>query len=191
MNKNKKYAIGLFATVFVLSFSVGTEFTNKTVKADVTPPAFEMVSGASVRTIDPAGNRFTTVVKAEYKATLSSDYDYVWGTKLTFKPVNGESYSVDADTKVWADATQTKWYTVLLNVPNTDYLTEITAESYVKGYAKDDTEKTTVVVSDVAENAQTRSIAWAASWALNDGYTQSILNNYESDIDTTITMSES
>ena len=186
MGTHKKYVIGLLATAFVLSLSVGAVTLN-TASAENTAQ-FAMIDGASVRTDDPAGIRFVTVVNDEYKATLSTNYDYVWGTKLTFQPVGGESYTVEVDTEVWTDDTKTKWNTVLLNVPDTDYLTQITAESYVKGYAKDDTEKKTIVFSDTVEAATTRSIAWAASWALNDGYTQSILSDYVGAVETTVTL---
>ncbi len=193
MAMSRKNAMKLTALAFVLSLSVGVVTTKAVVNAtaQTETAAFEMVSGASVRTDAPTGIRFATTVNDAYKATLSEDYDYVWGTKLTFTKAGNQTYTTYVDTQVWTDTTQTRWNTVLLGVPEGDYLTEITAESYVKGYAKDDAEKANVLFSDVVGNAQTRSIAWAASWALNDGETSEVLSDYVAAITDEVTLSAS
>ena len=176
----RKKILGLASFAFVASLSVGA-FVLKadmvSVNASETA-TFAMVEGAQVRTANPSGIRFVTDVNEAYKAELSAtypteSYNWVWGTTLTFVDVEQNSWTVDAKTKKWID-NDTRWYTALVEIPGTDYLTEITAESYVKIYDLEGG----LVDTKTVENAQTRSIAWTASWALNDGYTDEILYTY-------------
>lgn len=181
MGRMRNKVLGLMAAAFVASLGVGALTCNEMIAANADEaPVFAMVEGAQVRTANPAGIRFVTDVNDAYKAALAesyptTEYTWVWGTVLTFTDAAGTAQTIDAKTKQWIE-NDTRWYTALVDIPATDYLTEITAESYVKVYAVNDTE--TVVYSDTVSNAQTRSIAYSASWALNDGYDQEILYTY-------------
>lgn len=181
MGRMRNKVLGLMAAAFVASLGVGALTCNEMIAANADEaPVFAMVEGAQVRTANPAGIRFVTDVNDAYKAALAesyptTEYTWVWGTVLTFTDAAGTAQTIDAKTKQWIE-NDTRWYTALVDIPATDYLTEITAESYVKVYAVNDTE--TVVYSDTVSNAQTRSIAWTASWAMNDGYTDEILSTY-------------
>ena len=142
--------------------------------------SFAMETGAQVRTETPAGIRFITNVNATYKTALEDaysidSYTYEWGTELTFTTVEKNTYTLDAITKEWTDENKTSWYTTLANIPESDYLTDITAESYVRIYNKADG---TLVATQKADNAQTRNLAWTASWALNGGYNDAALYEY-------------
>ena len=181
MGRMRNKVLGLMAAAFVASLGVGALTCNEMIAVNADEaPVFAMVEGAQVRTANPAGIRFVTDVNDAYKAALAesyptTEYTWVWGTVLTFTDAAGTAQTIDAKTKQWIE-NDTRWYTALVDIPATDYLTEITAESYVKVYAVNDTE--TVVYSDTVSNAQTRSIAWTASWAMNDGYTDEILSTY-------------
>ena len=189
----RKKILGLAAFAFVASLSVGSFVLNtNNVSANTAETAtFAMVTGAQVRTADPSGIRFVTDVNEAYKAELSAtypteSYTWVWGTTLTFVDAEQNSWTMDAKTKQWIND-DTRWYTALVEIPETDYLTEITAESYVKIYDAENN----LVDTKTVENAQTRSIAWTASWALNDGYTDAILSTYTKAIpDTFVEISE-
>ena len=86
MKTNKKCVIGLLAATFALSLGIGVATVN-TAMAEETAATFEMVAGASVRTDNPSGIRFTTVVNDAYKATLSAEYDY----PLSLQATRGDS----------------------------------------------------------------------------------------------------
>ncbi len=174
----RKKVLGLTALAFATTLGFGVAGINASAAESTQTAKFEMVVGAQVRTADPAGIRFLTDVNEAYKTELAKTYStetytWVWGTELTFTDVEENSWTVDAVTEKWLD-NDTRWYTTLVGIPDTDYLTEITAESYVKIY---DAENTLVDTKTVS-NAQTRSIAYSASWALNDGYDQEILYTY-------------
>ena len=174
----RKKVLGLTALAFATTLGFGVAGINASAAESTQTAKFEMVVGAQVRTADPAGIRFLTDVNEAYKTELAKTYStetytWVWGTELTFTDVEENSWTVDAVTEKWLD-NDTRWYTTLVGIPDTDYLTEITAESYVKIY---DAENTLVDTKTVS-NAQTRSIAYSASWALNDGYDQEILYAY-------------
>lgn len=174
----RKKVLGLTALAFATTLGFGVAGINASAAESTQTAKFEMVVGAQVRTADPAGIRFSTDVNEAYKTELAKRYStetytWVWGTELTFTDVEKNSWTVDAVTEKWLD-NDTRWYTTLVGIPDTDYLTEITAESYVKIY---DAENMLVDTKTVS-NAQTRSIAYSASWALNDGYDQEILYTY-------------
>ena len=185
----KKKFLGLATLAFVASLSVGIAVTTASANEPVETAKFEMVGGAQVRTADPAGIRFVTDVNNLYKQQLQTQYPtdtytYVWGTTVSFTASGDTEETVmDAKTDKWLND-GTRWYTALVNIPATDYLTEITAESYVRIYNGED-----LVDTKTVSNAQTRSIAYSASWALNDGYEDAILKTYTAAIsDASVTL---
>ena len=184
--KLRKNVLGLAILLCTVSLGFGIASANSIAEESSQEARFEVL-GAQVRIIEPSGIRFVTEVNAAYKAELTEkysteDYTYVWGTTLTFTDVEGNFWTVDVETKKWID-NDTRWYTALTEVPEIDYLTEITAQSYVKIYTKEDIERATVIEIRETE-LETRSIAWTASWALNDGYTDDILYEYTKVVET-------
>lgn len=168
----RKKILSFAAIAFVASLGLGAFVCNNatTVAAEEETAVFEMVGGAQVRTTDPSGIRFVTTANGAYKAGLEAtystdDYEYVWGTNLQFTDSKGNSYDWDAPVVEWKNEEKTQWYTALVGIPVSDYLTAITAQSYVRIYDAEDT----LVYSDEVDNAQTRSIAQTASFALNSG----------------------
>ena len=166
----RKKILNFAAIAFVAALGLGAFVcnTNTARAAEEETAVFKMVEGAQVRMSEPSGIRFVTEVNAKYQEELAAQYpedtyDYVWGTNLKFTDANESSYDWDAATVDWKD--ESHWYTALVGIPETDYLTAITAQSYVRIYDADDV----LVYSDTVENAQTRSIAQTASLALNSG----------------------
>ena len=175
MRKNS-LAVAVFACA--MSFGFGTLFYNA--NAETTEEAKFAVLGAEVRTEAPSGIRFVTEVNEAYKAELAETYatdtyTYEWGTYLSFTDSTGTSYNLNAKTEKWIE-NDTRWNTALVGIPDTDYTTPITAQSYVKIYS--DAEKTNLVDTITVAESVTRSIAWTASWALNAGYDDDILYTY-------------
>ena len=167
----KKKILALAAVAFVATLGLGAVAYNQAnvaKAAEEETPVFAMVAGAQVRTTDPSGIRFVTTANAAYQAQLytqfpEEEYTYVWGTVLTFD-YKSQTHTIDALTKQWT-ANDTQWYTALVGIPESDYLTAITAQSYVKVYAADKS----IAYEETVGNAQTRSIAQTASLALNSG----------------------
>ena len=172
----RKKIFGLAVIACVMSFCAGTYFYNA--NAEDTEEAKFAVLGAEVRTEDPAGIRFVTEVNEAYKEELANTYatdtyTYEWGTNLSFTDSTGTSYNLNAKTEKWIE-NDTRWNTALVGIPASDYMTEITAQSYVKIYNAENTLVDTITV----EESTTRSIAWTASMALNAGYDDEILYTY-------------
>ena len=189
--KTRNKLLGLATMACLASFAFGMAVAPVSAQDGVQPVSetakFEMQTGAQVRTADPAGIRFVTDVNDAYKAQLAESYptatSYVWGTVLTCVDSDENKRTIDAVTVQWLE-NDTRWYTTLADIPESDYLTEITAESYVKIY-----KGTELLGTETVENKQTRSIAYSASWALNDGYDQDILYTYTKAIaDTSVTL---
>ncbi len=168
----RKKILALAAVAFVATLGFGAVAYNQAnvaKAAEEETPVFAMVGGAQVRTTAPSGIRFVTKVNDAYKDQLYTQYPeekytYVWGTTLTFD-YQLETHTIDAPTKQWT-ANETQWYTALVGIPESDYLTEITAQSYVKVYYKANNE---FADQFTVANPQTRSIAQTASLALNSG----------------------
>ena len=168
----RKKILALAAVAFVATLGFGAVAYNQAnvaKAAEEETPVFAMVGGAQVRTTAPSGIRFVTKVNDAYKDQLytqypENEYTYVWGTTLTFAFESNPNYTIDAPTKEWASDTQ--WYTALVGIPESDYLTKITAQSYVKVYYKANNE---FADQYTVANPQTRSIAQTASLALNSG----------------------
>lgn len=156
----KKICLSFLAAALLLSVSA---LALTGVSADQTAGAFSMETGAEVRLDNPSGIRFITKVDQAFIDNLEAenpDKEISFGTEI--KPEGKDVAPLDIPQTVWADeSTETVKYfkAVLTDIPETQYLTKLTATAY---YAVDG-------VKTYAENPQTRSIAYVASAAIAAG----------------------
>ena len=156
----KRICLWLFSAALLLS-AVAVALVKLPVQAAA--GEFAMEAGASVRLDDPSGIRFTTKVDQAFIDEIEQanpDKEITFGTEI--KPEGKSVTPVDIKQTVWADeSTETTKYfkAVLANIPEAQYLTELTATAY---YAVDG-------VKTYVKNPQTRSIAYVASGLLAAG----------------------
>lgn len=156
----KRICLWLFSAALLLS-AVAVALVKLPVQAAA--GEFAMEAGASVRLDDPSGIRFTTKVDQAFIDGLEQDNpdkEITFGTEI--KPAGKSVTPVDIKQTVWADeSTETTKYfkAVLADIPEAQYLTELTATAY---YAVDG-------VKTYVKNPQTRSIAYVASGLLAAG----------------------
>ena len=156
----KKISIAFLAAALLLC---GSALALTGVSANESAGAFEMETGAEVRLDDPSGIRFITKVDQAFIDNLQAenpDKEISFGTEI--KPEGKDVAPLDIPQTVWAaESTETVKYfkAVLTDIPESQYLTKLTATAY---YAVDG-------VKTYAENPQTRSIAYVASAAIAAG----------------------
>ena len=160
----RKKLIGVASLAFAMALSTGVAVMAGAEEA----PAME-ITATSVRTESPAGLRFKTdvtdVAKAQYAGAE-------WYTRISFTS-DGTTYTKDVPASVWRTKEGTGWNTVLLEIPDTDYTTEITAQSFV--------EMNDVVVYQ--SNVATTTIAKTAAKVMNAaGEVDEVLNAYVTDV---------
>lgn len=159
----KNVFYGLFAAALTVSLGV-LAAVNLPVRAQENAGTFAMETGAEIRLEEPSGLRFITKVDQAFIDGLEEanpDAEITFGTEIV--PAGREDVEpLDIPQTVWAEeSTETVkcFKAVLTNIPDTQYLTELTAKAY---YAVDGA-KTYV------SNPQTRSVAYVASAALAAG----------------------
>lgn len=156
----KKISIAFLAAALLLC---GSALALTGVSANESAGAFEMETGAEVRLDDPSGIRFITKVDQAFIDNLEAenpDKEVSFGTEI--KPEGKDVAPLDIPQTVWAaESTETVKYfkAVLTDIPESQYLTKLTATAY---YAVDG-------VKTYVENPQTRSIAYVASAAIAAG----------------------
>lgn len=156
----KKISIAFLAAALLLC---GSALALTGVSANESAGAFEMETGAEVRVDNPSGIRFITKVDQAFIDNLEAenpDKEVSFGTEI--KPEGKDVAPLDIPQTVWAaESTETVKYfkAVLTDIPESQYLTKLTATAY---YAVDG-------VKTYAENPQTRSIAYVASAAIAAG----------------------
>ena len=136
------------ALAFVAALSAGFEAANVTANAAETKDGFA-ITATSVRYDDPAkegvdsGLRFKIDVPAG--ATVTNAY-----TTITVTPVGKETVSTNVEATVWRND-GSGWNTVLLDIPASDYATEVTAQAFatIDGVAYE----TAAVTSSIAKTA--------------------------------------
>lgn len=155
MELRKKF-LSVAALAFAAALSTGIAIS-ASAEGEQALNGFE-ITHTSVRLVvgtkeDPSGLRFKTVTPAGESAYVEAYTNITFTSNVvTNKNPNGDAvnYSAKVPTSSW---TEDGWNTVLLEIPSTDYGTQITAQSYVK---VSDTE---VYVTE----AKTTSIAKTAS----------------------------
>ena len=120
---NRKALICLASLACTLFAGVGIHTVNRQVSAQTDMSAFT-ISQSSVRTDKPAGLRFKVDCPVQ-----AADAENAY-TRLTFTAAGGEAYSTNVPATVWR-TDNSGWNTVLLGIPQSDYATEISAQSFI------------------------------------------------------------
>lgn len=160
--KIKKVWISLLAGMFTLALGAGV-CSGKSMEVNAAETASYWtgfsINGAAVRTEDPVGLRFKTVAERLTPTMKKYNPDAEYYTVLTFtSSVEGESqeYTLTRNADVWR-ADGSGWNTVLLGIPESDYTTEITAQSFIKLNGRENafyqTEKVTISITQTAAAA--------------------------------------
>lgn len=161
MASMRKKFIGVAALAFVAALSAGVASVNVQANTDNTLSGFA-ITATSVRTNEPAGLRFKTDVGADAKTTYADAECY---TVVSFtSSVSGteKTYTAEVPAQVWR-AEEDGWNTVLLDIPASDYATEITAKSFIVGENFTyETAPVTVSIADTAAKALVDGIATKA-----------------------------
>lgn len=132
----KKKFIGIASLAVLGAISAGVAATN--VQADATPWTDFAIRTSSVRLGDgtqgnPSGLRFQTYVDGltdEEKAQYPNAKYYTTFTFSTKISGYEQTYSLDVPASLWVQ--EDAWNSVLLEIPASDYGTEITAQSFIK-----------------------------------------------------------
>ena len=168
MTKKIKWMAAL-AGVSALTFYAGAHISVQA-SANNTAQLWDgfAITATAVRTADPVGLRFKTDVERLTPTMKKYNPDAEYYTTLTFT-AGGKTYSKDIPATVWR-ADGSGWNTVLLSIPESDYATEITAQSFIKLNGKEteffQTEPVTV------------SITQTAAAAISYGATQNYITQY-------------
>ena len=137
------------------------------------------ISATAVRTANPTGLRFKTDVERLTPTMKKYNPDAEYYTTLTLTTANGQSWSTTVEATVWRPD-GSGWNTVLLDIPESDYATQVTAQSFVRLNGTEDkfyqTEPVTV------------SIAQTAAAAVSYGATGTYVQEYYTDIVTGVTL---
>lgn len=159
----KNVFYGLFAAALTVSLGV-LAAVNLPVRAQENAGTFAMETGAEIRLEEPSGLRFITKVDQAFIDGLEEanpEAEITFGTEIV--PAGRDDVEpLDIPQTVWAEeSTETVrcFKAVLTNIPDTQYLTKLTAKAY---YAVDG-------VKTYVSNPQTRSVAYVASAALAAG----------------------
>ena len=156
---NRKALICLASLACTVFAGLGIRTVHKQVSAQTSMSTFT-ISQSSVRTDKPAGLRFKVDCP---KSVTEVENAY---TRLTFTAADGESYSTDVDANVWR-TDNSGWNTVLLGIPQSDYATEISAQSFV-----------TVGGVQYQTAVETTSIAKTASKVMDGGQDDALVSHY-------------
>ena len=136
------------------------------------------ITGAAVRTADPTGLRFKTDVERLTPTMKKYNPDAEYYTTITFA-TNGKTYTRDVPATVWRKD-GSGWNTVLLEIPESDYTTQVTAQSFVKLNGKEQAFYQTQPV--------TISIAQTAAAAISHGASETYVGEYIEKIVTGVTL---
>ena len=130
----RKKLVGVAALAFATALSAGVAVSAGAEEANKSDVNFK-ISGVSVRFDDPAkdddgsGIRFKVDTPDSWtKETVEDAY-----TMITLAPKTGAyagtTTSAKVSAQVWRD--ETGWNTVLVNIPEADYTTDVTAQAFV------------------------------------------------------------
>ena len=155
----RKILICLASLACTLLTGLGIYTVNRQVNAQVDASSF-VISKSAVRTDDPTGLRFKVDCPVQASG-VENAY-----TRLTFTSKAGQSYTTEVPATVWR-TDGSGWNTVLLGIPESDYATEISAQSFV---IVDGVQYQTTV--------ETTSIAKTASWLMCESAGDALISHY-------------
>ena len=176
----KAKLISILSGICVFSLSMGLR-TNIEVKAEAEPRFWEgfAITATAVRTAAPTGLRFKTDVERLTPLMQKYNPNAEYYTTLTFICADGQEFETACEVDVWRPD-GSGWNTVLLEIPESDYTTQITAQSFIKFNASEfyKTEPVTI------------SIAQTAAAAMSYGADSNYLEEYFDDIVTGVTLNQ-
>ena len=160
----KKFTL-VASLAFAAALCAGVASATVTADAAETKSGFA-ITATAVRTVDPAGLRFK-VDCPEAKANVTNAY-----TVITLTPVGGEQVTATVEATVWR-TDGSGWNTVLLDIPASDYATEVTAQAFM-----------TVDGVEYETAAQTSTIAKTASLVMaENNEIDATLNAYVTNVE--------
>ena len=180
MNKKIKWA-GILAGTCALACGFGVHnIANVQASAEETASLWTgfAITGAAVRTADPTGLRFKTDIERLTPTMKKYNPDAEYYTTITFT-TNGKTYTRDVPATVWRKD-GSGWNTVLLEIPESDYTTQVTAQSFAKLNGKEQAFYQTEPV--------TISIAQTAAAAISYGTSEAYVGEYIENIVTGVTL---
>ena len=151
----RKKFIGIAALAFVATLSAGVASVNAQADTENTLDGFA-ITATSVRLDDTtkegvdSGLRFK--VDVPMGATVTDAY-----TTITLTTAGGQAYTTEVEATVWR-TDNSGWNTVLLDIPESDYATQVTAKAYA-----------TINGTAYATAAEMSSIAKTAAKAMANG----------------------
>lgn len=183
MLKAKKLALSLLASACMLASGFGI-YNAIGVQAETNQAAAYWegfaITGVAIRTDAPAGLRFKTDVERLTPTMKKYNPDAEYYTVLTLT-TEGKEYTTTRYTDVWRPD-GSGWNTVLLDIPESDYETQVTAQSFVKLNGRETAVYQTKPV--------TVSIAQTAALALSYGITDDYITQYVDDIVTSVSLDQ-
>lgn len=179
MKRQLKWA-GILAGACALACGFGI-YNVSSVEANAveTPLYWEgfSIDGLAIRTTNPTGLRFKTVAERLTPTMKKYNPDAEYYTTITLT-TNGREYKTNVNTEVWRD--EIGWNTVVLGIPQSDYETQITAQSFIRLNGKEEAFYQTEPV--------TISIAQTAAAGMSYGMTSDYITQYVEDIVTSVTL---
>ena len=157
----RKKFVGVTVLAFAFALSTGVAVANVTANAAEAKADFA-ITATSIRLDDPAkegvdsGLRFKVDVPVA-QAEVTNAY-----TTLTVTPVGGTKVTTNVPATVWR-TDGSGWNTVLLDIPSTDYVTEVTAQAFatIDGVVYE-TEAVTMSIAKTAAKAIATGVATEA-----------------------------
>ena len=137
------------------------------------------ITATAVRTADPAGLRFKTDVERLTPLVQKYNPDAEYYTTLTFTRSDGEQFEITRNVDVWRPD-GSGWNTVLLKIPESDYTTQVTAQSFIQ------LNETTRYQTELV----TVSIAQTAATVMSYGATSEYVAQYVENIVTGVTLNQ-
>ena len=180
MKQNIKWA-GILAGACALACGFGVyNVANVQASAEETASLWTgfAITGAAVRTADPTGLRFKTDIERLTPTMKKYNPDAEYYTTITFT-TNGKTYTRDVPATVWRKD-GSGWNTVLLEIPESEYTTQVTAQSFAKLNGKEQAFYQTEPV--------TISIAQTAAAAISYGASEAYVGEYIENIVTGVTL---
>ena len=174
--------IGILSGVCALSLYLGARSAVH-LQADASQEAMLWngfaITATAVRMNDPVGLRFKTDVERLTPVMKKYNPNAEYYTTLTFTRSDGQEFAITRSVEVWRPDGN-GWNTVLLSIPESDYATEITAQSFIKLNGRETAFYQTEPV--------TISIAQTAAAAISYGTTSEYLTQYVDEQVFSITM---
>ena len=179
MNKKVKW-VGILSGVCAFSLYAGAQASVQA-SAESSAKLWKgfSITATAVRTADPAGLRFKTDVERLTPLVQKYNPDAEYYTTLTFTRSDGEQFEITRNVDVWRPD-GSGWNMVLLKIPESDYATQVTAQSFIQ------LNETTLYQTEPV----TVSIAQTAATAISYGTTSEYVAQYVENVVTGVALNQ-